>query len=109
MPTWLLFVAIGVVVVVLAIGLARQTELFVLRVERGRVRVVRGRIPPKLLGDVSDVVAKSDASGSIRVIVRDGAPRVEVGGELTANVAQRLRNTVSLWPVARIRSAPRAR
>jgi hypothetical protein len=109
MTTWMLLLAGAVVVLLLAVGLARHTELFVLSVERGRVRIVRGRLPQKLLGDIEDVVKKSRESGAIKVVVRDGAPRVSVSGELSTHIAQRLRNTISLWPVARIRTAPRPR
>lgn len=109
MPAWVVVILALGVVALLAVGLARQTELFVLAVHRGRVRVVRGRLPQKLLDDIGDVVEKSSASGTIKVVVRDGAPRVTVGGELSPQIAQRLRNTISLWPVARIKTAPRPR
>jgi hypothetical protein len=106
---WLVALVGVAALIAIGVGLSRASELFVLRVERGKVRVVRGRIPQGLLNDVSDVVIKPPRSARVRVLVRDGSPRVEPSGDLTPEQVQRLRNTISLWPVAKIKNAPRRR
>lgn len=104
--TWVVLALFVAAIYAIAVGLRRATELFVVRVERGRVRVVRGRIPQRLLNDIADVMKKPQASGEIHCLVRDGSPRVEPKGDMTPQQVQRLRNTVSLWPIAKIKAAP---
>lgn len=103
-----LLLLIGAIPLVLA--LVRANELFCLRVRGGRLRVVRGRVPQRLLDDLADVVGREpDADMTLRVVVEEGRPRIDASGELRDETKQRLRNTVSTWPVAKLRSAPRAR
>jgi hypothetical protein len=102
-----LLLLLGLIPLVLA--LLRANELFCLRVREGRVRVVRGRIPPKLLTDIGDIVRRPAPIEEVvlRVVVEDRAPRVYVQGELSDAQRQQLRNVVSMWPVAKIRNAPK--
>jgi hypothetical protein len=92
----------------LIVALLRANELFVVRVRGGEVRVRRGRIPQRLLNDFADVVRKPRADGEIRGVVESRSVRLYVTGDLTDAQRQQLRNTVSTWPVARIRNAPRS-
>lgn len=98
----------------LVVGLMRINELFLLRLQAGKLKLVRGRIPPQLLGDLGDVLrhAALDESAraelQLRGVVEDGRARLYASGaELSAAVKQRLRNTISLWPVAKIRQSSR--
>jgi hypothetical protein len=102
-----LLLLLGLIPLVLA--LLRANELFCVRVREGRVRVVRGRIPPKLLTDIGDIVRRPAPIEEVvlRVVVEDRAPRVYVQGELSDAQRQQLRNVVSMWPVAKIRNAPK--
>jgi hypothetical protein len=102
-----LLLLLGLIPLVLA--LLRANELFCLRVREGRVRVVRGRIPPKLLTDIGDILRRPAPIEDVvlRVVVEDRAPRVYVQGELSDAQRQQLRNVVSMWPVAKIRNAPK--
>ena len=101
-----LLLLLGLIPLVLA--LVRANELFCLRARGERLRIVRGRIPQKLLADIGDILRRPPVNDAvIRVVVEDRAPRVYVEGDLSDAQRQQLRNTVSMWPVARIRSAPR--
>src|SRR5688572_26119098 len=95
----------------LVIALLRANELFCLRAEGERLTIVRGRIPQRLLDDMGDILRRPPplTRAVIRVVVEDRAPRVYVEGELTEGQRQQLRNTVSTWPLARLRSAPKPR
>lgn len=110
MPFLVLIIALLVVVLPLVVSLMRANELFCLRVEGRHVRILRGRLPQRLLNDMVDVLrAEAVGRGTVRVVVEDRRARVYVEGDITREQAQRLRNTVSMWPVAKIRNAPRPR
>jgi hypothetical protein len=101
-----LLLLLGLIPLVLA--LVRANELFCLRARGHRLRIVRGRIPQKLLDDIGDILRRPPVEDAeIRVVVEDRAPRVYVQGELSEAQRQQLRNTVSMWPVVKIRSAPK--
>lgn len=111
MTAWLipllLLLALGIALIV---GLGRATELFVLVTRAGRVEVLRGRVPPRLLRDISDVVRSAGfrRQARLRVVVEDGRAVWRYAGDpLPAPVKQRLRNILALWPVAKIRAAPK--
>ena len=93
----------------LVLALLRANELFCLRVHGAKVRVLRGRIPQGLLDDIVDVFARAPADTAVRAVIEDGRARLYVEPELSEAVRQRLRNVVALWPVAKIRNAPRPR
>ncbi|MBW2531460.1 MAG: DUF3634 family protein [Deltaproteobacteria bacterium] len=110
--SWVVPVLLVVVIgVPLVIAFARMGELFVLRVRGGRVEVVRGRVPPRLLDDLRNVLRGAKLDGTVlRCVVEEGRAVIRPrGGEVPAALRQRLRNTLALWPVAKIRSAPRHR
>jgi hypothetical protein len=93
----------------LVVALMRANELFALRMRQGRLQLVRGRIPPRLLSDIDDVLQRAGAGRvDLRGVVEDGRATLRVaGGALEPTTMQRLRNTISLWPVAKIRNASR--
>jgi len=106
----LLPLALLLLTIPLILALVRANELFFVRVEGQKVRLVRGRGPQRLLDDVADVLrAEPVARGAVRVVVEDRRTQVYVEGNVSANQRQRLKNTISLWPVAKIRAAPRRR
>jgi hypothetical protein len=90
----------------LVLAIVRANELFYLRVRSGKVRIVRGRIPPRLLADMTDVVRAVDHV-DLRGVTEGGRPRLYVHGELDANCGQRLRNLIGTWTTAQIRTARR--
>jgi hypothetical protein len=96
---------LAVLAIPLAIAIARATELFVLDVHGGSVRVARGRAPSHLLADIRDVVARPPVQAArIRVVVEQGRPRVLATGDLTDAQQQQLRNVVGMWPLAKLRA-----
>lgn len=105
--------ALALLVLVLAIplvvALMRANELFFIRVRNGKVRVVRGRIPQKLLNDFAEIVRDPPMEeGALRGVSEDRRVRIYPEGELTDGQKQRIRNVVAGWPVAKIRNAPRS-
>ena len=82
-------------------------ELFCVSVRGGRALVVRGRIPPALLADLSAVVARPPvARATLRAMKDAGDARLVVEG-VPDGAAQRLRNAFALYPIAKLRAAPR--
>ena len=90
----------------LAISLARSNELFVVRVQLGKVELVRGRVPPALLQDLEDIFQPTSASARIRVVAERARARVIVS-QLEEGLAQRVRNVVGRFPIAQIRAGRR--
>ncbi|MDP1823726.1 MAG: DUF3634 family protein [Archangium sp.] len=84
----------------------RSTELFSLSWRNGELRLVRGRIPPMLRGDLAQALTQMKVE---RCTVT--ARREAQGARLSASgiddfAAQRLRNIFQLYPVAQLRAAP---
>lgn len=92
----LLVIVVAVVGVVGGMMLLSRPHT-VVRIERGRARLVRGSPPPALLRDLDDV-ARHAPSASGRVEVRGQGTRlhIEVPG-LDEPVGQRVRNVVLLY------------
>lgn len=112
MTSLLIPLALLLLSIPLVLAIMRANELFLVRWERGRLRLVRGRIPQRLLDDIADVLGpkKGGAAPSgvtVRGVVEEQRPRVYVVGAISDDQRQRLRNTVGTWPVAKIRNAPR--
>ena len=107
--TWVIPLLLLLLMSPLVVAILRINELFVLRPKAGKLVVVRGRVPPKLLHDLDDVLRGAGHHDvGLRAVVEDGrATLYPEGAQLPAGVRQQLRNTISLWPVAKIRNAPR--
>ena len=110
MPTAVL-IALVVLVAVAVAAFARFNVVFVLRQQGGALRLVRGRIPPRLLADIGDVLRSAGVTDAeLHGVVEDGRLALRSrGAALPAAVVQRLRNTAALWPLAKVRNAPRRR
>ncbi|MFO0552261.1 MAG: DUF3634 family protein [Polyangiaceae bacterium] len=102
------FVLVALGVVAFLYWTWRQNELFLVSVRDGRALVVRGRIPAGLLSDLEDIARRPPvSSGSVRAYKAEGGARVTISGQFDQNQAQRIRNTFSLYPVSRLRVAPK--
>jgi hypothetical protein len=103
--------ALLILCIPLVLGILRINELFYLEVRGGRTRVVRGRIPQKLLHDIDGVVRDLTVDDvAVRAVIEDGRACIYVHGKgVPRPLRQRLRNTISLWPLAKIRNAPKLR
>jgi hypothetical protein len=99
--------AVVVVAVALFLWAQRGRELFCLSVRSGRVLVVRGRVPPALLGSIREIVAGVPAveRATIRAVRGDQGARITSSGTIDEGRAQRLRNVFGLYPIARLRAA----
>ncbi len=106
--TLLVALAFLVLSIPLVLSIVRANELFYLRVRAGKVSVVRGRIPKRLLDDIADVVSRVE-SATLRGVVEDRRPRLYAEGHLSPEEKQRLRNSIGTWSTAQIRTAPRPR
>jgi hypothetical protein len=94
----------------LVLALVRANELFALDYRSGKLRVRRGRIPHGLLTDIGDILRNAGVDeADVRGVVVDGRAKVYIQGQVPRPVRQRLMNSASLWPVAKIRNAPRRR
>lgn len=82
--------------------LRRQAELFCVRVRAGQAKLARGRIPPRLLTDIEDVMRRAGGDGEIRVVLDSNVPRVVTQG-LSDGTTQQLRNVVGTWQVSQLR------
>jgi hypothetical protein len=98
------FIACAVVALMALWWSARAAiTIAVLDVEDGAIRRIRGGLSAGVLGDLEDVLAKPPVSrGRVRIVRDAGAARVEIGGEIAPDQAQRLRNVIGNVPLARL-------
>lgn len=82
--------------------------LFEMLVENGRITRSHGRIPPRLLADIADVVERVGlARVRIRCVQRSGRPALVFEGEIGDGAAQMLRNVVGQFSATEIRGGKR--
>ena len=93
----------------LRLALGRANELFTLQARQGKLRVLRGRLPPALFSQLAEIAAREnlDAVG-IRVVSESGLPRLLVSGS-ARHAEQALRNVLGRYNVAQIRAGRLAR
>jgi hypothetical protein len=102
------YAILGLAVGVVSYLAWRATVVFEVRASNGKVVSARGRMPPEMFRDVSDVLERSKASGTVRGRLEQGRVAVRASG-LDDGVVQRLRNVVGRFPAARIKTAKRLR
>jgi Protein of unknown function (DUF3634) len=79
----------------------RQNEIFRIAITKGKVRVVRGRVPPSFLGDLRDIVGHVQ-EGTIHAVKQGGEGRLVVSSSIDERTAQRLRNAYAIYPGKRL-------
>jgi len=84
---------------------ARSQELFCIAVRRGKPSVLRGYVPPGLLGSFADAV-RDVQDGTIRAQKAANGARLRFSGDIGEHTGQRLRNIFGLYPIAQL-TAPR--
>jgi hypothetical protein len=90
----------------LAIVISRGNELFFLSVRGGKVLLIRGRLPVALQHDLEDVITRARVQdASIRAVRSSGHARLVVSG-VDEGTQQRLRNTLGVHPIQKLRNAP---
>lgn len=103
MTTLLMLLALGLLLVPLAISIRRSTELFRLRVRSGKARLVRGRIPQSLLGDFNDIVSSPPVQeAEVWAIRESGKAQLMTRGAIHPDHVQRLRNALGMYSLQRI-------
>ncbi len=86
-------------------GLKRAGTLFVLVVREGRIARSRGRIPPRLMAEIADIVDRAGVTRArIRGVVREGRPVLLFEGEMDPSAAQQMRNVMGQFTAGQIRS-----
>lgn len=94
--------ALLVLVVAAFLYFARSNELFRVVVRDGKPRVARGHAPAALLADFGDVL-RAVRRAEIRAIKAGGRAELRCRGDIDDVVAQRLRNVLGMYPLARLR------
>ena len=86
-------------------ALRRANELFCVAVHGGKLIVLRGRLPPALFSELSDIVARErGAQGEIRVVSESGIPRLSFHGATAPALEQAARNVLGRYNVSQIRT-----
>lgn len=89
--------------------LRRANELCVFVVEDGKCRLVSGRAPAPLLGQVDDIVRRAGVvRATFRIVVESGLPRFTPGSNVPDAVVQQVRNCIGQYQVAQFRQGKRA-
>jgi hypothetical protein len=84
----------------------RSRELFYLSVRRGKLLVVRGRVPGGFLHEASETVRRPMvARASIRGHKGEHGAQLSFSGDLDEGRRQRLRNVFALYPASQLRAA----
>jgi hypothetical protein len=108
MTTVALLGLLALALVPLVVGIRRSTELFVIHVRSGEPRLVRGRLPQSLLDDIADIVRSPVVRAArLRVVRRAGQPSLSIDGDVDDAGAQRLRNVIHRYGVAKIAAGGR--
>jgi hypothetical protein len=98
--TLVLFAAVGAVVV----AADRARTLAVVRFERGKASVVRGRLPARVLLEIRDVAERMRVpSGSVTLRRDSGAVEVRLEGVTDPRAEQQLRNVIGRFRLAELR------
>jgi Protein of unknown function (DUF3634) len=97
---------VAVVGLVVVWFLTRSGELFCLSIRRGKLIVVRGRVPVGFVAEASAVVRRARVqSGTIRAVKTEHGGRLHLSG-LDERTEQVLRNLFALYPASQLRHAP---
>lgn len=86
-------------------GLRRAATLFTLKIRGGRVVSSWGRLPPRLLQELVEIVDRAGVvRANVRCVVRDGRPVLLFEGEMSPGTSQSMRNVLGQFTVQEIRS-----
>ena len=108
MPSLAGFLLALILTVAVTLAARRALLVFEIEVRDRKVTRARGRIPQALLNDLL-VVCPRGHDSKLTIVCRGerGSARLVATGPLDADTVQRMRNLVGLWPLARLKSAPR--
>ena len=100
---------LAVLAIPLVVAIRRSNEVVCLDVERGKIRIRRGRLPQRVLSDLADVTTRPKIERAVlRIVAEDRRPRLLVeSGDVGETQTQQLRNVVGMYQLAELRNAPR--
>jgi hypothetical protein len=93
----------------LILAVMRSNQVFVLRVNAGQLKFIRGRIPQQLFDQIADLVRGTTTRGDLIVVTDNGRARLTAKGPFDPGLLQQARNVVGLYPLAKIRAGGRPR
>lgn len=98
-----------VLLALLLLPLARSvwlsTELFRIQSARGKLTLKRGRLPPSLFAELSDIAERAQLDGVvIRAVLEGGVPRLILGSRKGSSVEQPMRNVLGRFTLGQLRS-----
>lgn len=98
--TLVLFAAIAAVV----IAADRARTLAVVELSRGKAKVVRGKLPTRVLAEVRDVAERMRIpSGKVTLRRESGSVDVQIAGVDDPRAEQQLRNVIGRFRLAELR------
>ena len=101
------YALLALVSVVFCLWSMRRREIFRIEVREGRARVVRGRVPPGMLGELAELVSRPPVRRATIFAFRGlSGAQLYASGDLDPGREQRLRNLFALYPASQLRSAP---
>ena len=101
----LLFVLLILTAVFWLWGVHRAGTLFTLIIREGRIARSHGRIPPRLLSEIADIIERAGViQARIRGVVRDGRPVLLFEGEMSPGTQQQMRNVMGQFSASEIRT-----
>jgi hypothetical protein len=105
MSNWVWLSLPCLLLLIFGYALRRANELFALTTRAGKLELLRGRIPPALLSEFSDIARRERLDQvEIRVLSEAGVPRLSVHGAPNPALEQALRNVLGRFPVSQIRA-----
>lgn len=108
MPTALFLALLCLALFGFTYGLRRATQLCVLKVERGQLTLLRGRLPPALFADLTEIVARHATEPlELRIVSESGVPRLVLRGSAPPGLEQALRNVLGRYSISQLRAGRR--
>jgi len=105
MPNWVWFCLPLALLGAFGWLLRRANELFCVSIHDGKLVVRRGRLPPALFSELSDIVSRERPErGEIRVVSEAGVPRLSFHGAPHPVLEQAARNVLGRYPLSQIRT-----
>ena len=97
--------AIGVAIGLLLLWASARSAITIAVVEisDGKVRITRGGLAPRVLGDLRDVASRPKIrSAHLRVLRAKNHARVEIHGDVAEQQVQRIRNVIGSVGLAQL-------
>ena len=105
MSNWLWLGLLLAVFIAFWAALRRANELFCVAMRGGKLTVVRGRLPPALFNELSDIAVRERLErGELRVVTEAGVPRLSFRGPPHPALEQAARNVLGRYNVSQLRS-----